>query len=140
MTSTSLAFFRQFSPSIAAGTYSSSTSTYTTLINAVTKFADGFIAVNAKYTPADGSLAEQYHRDTGVPLSAKHLTWSYASILTAHASRQGVRPKSWGARGLTVPSQCQTNYGPTAQVTFNVNAQTVLGGEDPQFIVYLIKI
>jgi glucoamylase len=50
VTSVSLAFFQQFLPSVTAGTYASSTSTYTTLTAAVKTFADGFIAVHAKYT------------------------------------------------------------------------------------------
>ncbi|KAH6911528.1 glucoamylase [Coprinopsis sp. MPI-PUGE-AT-0042] len=127
ITSLSLPFFRQIYPSAAVGTYAKSSSTYTALINAVRAYADGFLAVVAKYTPADGALAEQYHRQTGLPLSAKDLTWSYSSILTANVARSGVAPRSWGAAGLTVPSQCNSNIGPTAQVTFNVRAETVFG-------------
>lgn len=127
VTSTSLAFFRQLSSSATTGTYASDSSEYQTLTDAVKAFADGFIAVNAKYTPADGSLAEQYHRNNGVPLSAKHLTWSYASILTANDARSGILPKSWGAAGLTLPSTCSGNTGPTSTVTFKVTANTVWG-------------
>ncbi|PPR00430.1 hypothetical protein CVT24_004491 [Panaeolus cyanescens] len=127
VTSTSLAFFRQFQSSIATGTYASSTSTFTSLISAIQTFADGFIAINAKHTPANGGLAEQYDRNTGSPLSAVDLTWSYASALTAFSARKGVLPASWGAKGLTVPSTCSGNTGPTVQVTFNVVATTVFG-------------
>lgn len=91
-------------------------------------FADGFLAVNAKYTPPNGALAEQYHRNNGVPLSAKDLTWSYASTLTAFGARAGGYGASWGAKGLVVPSVCQSNTGPLVSVTFKVNAQTALGG------------
>ena len=129
VTSTSLAFFRQFLPSVATGTYNSGSATYTTLLNAVQDFADGFIAVIAQYTPADGALSEQYHRNNGAQLSAKHLTWSYASILTSHTARKGISQPSWGAAGLTPPAVCGTNTGPTVKVTFNVNAQTNWGGE-----------
>ncbi|KAJ3522244.1 hypothetical protein NMY22_g11976 [Coprinellus aureogranulatus] len=127
VTSTSLAFFRQFSSSVTAGTYKSDSATYTTLLNGVTAFADGFIEVIAKYTPADGALSEQYHRSTGAQVSAVHLTWSYASILTAYAARNGYVPESWGAAGLKPPAVCNHNEGPTAQVTFNVKAETVWG-------------
>ncbi|TFK24931.1 glucoamylase [Coprinopsis marcescibilis] len=130
VTGISLAFFRQFSSSVQVGSYASTTPTFTTLTNAIRAYADGFIAVIQKYTPADGSLAEQYHRETGSPLSAKHLTWSYASLLTASAARRGVEPKGWGAANATIPpGQCGTNVGPTVSVTFNVNAQTVWGAE-----------
>ncbi|CAA7262982.1 unnamed protein product [Cyclocybe aegerita] len=127
VTSTSLAFFRQFSSSIEAGTYASSTPTFTTLTTAIKTFADGFIAINAKYTPSNGALAEQFDGNTGAPLSAVDLTWSYASALTAFAARDGVVPASWGASGLIVPTVCNSNTGPTVEVTFNVFATTQFG-------------
>lgn len=128
VTSTSLAFFKQFVPSITAGTYASTSSTYTTLVAAIRAHADDFVAINAKYTPADGSLAEQYTRDTGAPLSAKHLTWSYASALTAFTARKGITNGSWGAKNVKVPAgQCQSNQGPVVKATFNVVATTVFG-------------
>ncbi|EAU86023.1 glucoamylase [Coprinopsis cinerea okayama7 len=128
VTDISLAFFRQFDGSVQPGTYAKGSATYTALTNAVRRFADGFFLVNAKYTPADGSLAEQYHRDHGYPLSAKHLTWSYASLLTAYAARSGQTPtRSWGAKDLVVPGQCVGNIGPTAAITFRVHAETVWG-------------
>jgi len=129
VTATSLPFFRQFIPDLAVGSYTSSTSTYSTLTTSVKTFADGFLLVNAKYTPSDGSLAEQFTRTGGSPLSARDLTWSYASALTAFAARGSFIPPSWGASGLIVPSSCAANPGPTVSVTFNVQAATVLGGE-----------
>lgn len=33
-------------------------------------------------TPADGSLSEQVDRTTGAPISARHLTWSYAAFVS----------------------------------------------------------
>lgn len=111
------------------GTYSSSTYTFITLINAVQTYADGFLAINAKYTPSNGGLAEQYSKTDGTPLSAVDLTWSYASTLTAIAARKGIVSASWGAKGLAVPSVCGTNTGPIVQVTFNVYATTQFGGE-----------
>ena len=76
VTSTSLAFFQQFSSSVTAGTYASSSTTFQTLTAAVKTFADGFLAVNSQYTPLGGGLAEQYSRSTGAPVSAVDLTWS----------------------------------------------------------------
>jgi glucoamylase len=82
VTTISEPFFTLFVPDIAVGTYKNSSSTYKTLVGAIKAYADGFIAVNAKYTPDDGSLSEQFDKTTGVPTSAVHLTWSYASALT----------------------------------------------------------
>jgi glucoamylase len=39
------------------------------------------------FTPASGSLSEQFDRTTGALTSAKHLAWSYAAFITAAASR-----------------------------------------------------
>ncbi|SJL07773.1 related to Glucoamylase [Armillaria ostoyae] len=130
VTSISLAFFQQFSSSVTTGVYASSTTTYSDLLSAVQTFADGFLAINAKYTPSDGGLAEQYSRSNGAPLSAVDLTWSYAATLTAFSARAGVVSASWGASGLTVPSSCSTSSGGsggTVSVTFNEFATTVFG-------------
>ncbi|CAG8981192.1 hypothetical protein HYALB_00012812 [Hymenoscyphus albidus] len=107
VTSVSLPFFRDLSSSIAVGTYASSTSEYTTLINAVKTYADGYIAVIERYAEPDGSMAEQFSRNTGLPLSAYDLTWSYAAFLTAAARRAGEVPESWvNAAATVLPNQC----------------------------------
>ncbi|KAG6334061.1 hypothetical protein ID866_5024 [Astraeus odoratus] len=123
VTDTSLAFFRLFDSSISTGTYTASSSTFQALTSAIQTFSDGFIAVNANYTPSDGSLAEQYGRNDGTPISAMNLTWSYASALTAFSARSKQTSASWGAKGLAVPSTC---YVPVS-VQFNVYATTVYG-------------
>jgi glucoamylase len=140
VTSTSLAFFQSLYSSAAVGTYASTTNQYRDPMifqrccNAYTgiqTFADGFIAVNAQYTPSNGALSEQYTRAAGVPTSAADLTWSYASALTAFQARAGsVVPASWGASGLTLPSTCSSggSGGNTVAVTFNEYATTVYGG------------
>jgi glucoamylase len=127
VTTASAAFFQQFSP-IAIGTYPSTSSQYTQLTSAIKTFADGFVEIAANYTPSNGGLAEQYDKSTGAPLSAADLTWSYASVLTAGASRAGVKPASWGAKDLTPPAKCVPNIGPQASITFNVHATTQFGG------------
>lgn len=128
ITTISQPFFAVFSPGITTGTYSSSTSTYTTLVSAIQNYADGFVAVVAKYTPTGGGLNEQYSRDNGSPLSAVDLTWNYAALLTASDARQGTMPASWGASGLAVPTTCHGASGTSVAVTFNVNANTIYGG------------
>ena len=133
VTSTSLAFFKQFSSSITAGTYASSSSEYATLTSAIRNWADGFLEVIADHTPADGSLTEQIDKSSGNPTSAADLTWSYASAITAFKARGGAIPASWGAAGLAVPATCSTgggggSGGATVAVTLNVQATTVYGG------------
>lgn len=127
ITSTSLSFFQTFSPGATIGTYTSSTSIYSTLTTAIKTYADDFIQVVATYTPSGGGLAEQYSKSDGSPLSAADLTWSYASAITAFQARSGTVPASWGASGLIVPDTCQTGGGTTVAVTFNVQATTIFG-------------
>ncbi|MCJ1356896.1 MAG: hypothetical protein MMC33_006892 [Icmadophila ericetorum] len=120
VTSTSLAFFQDFIPNITAGTYASSSSTYTTLMTAIREYADGYMNVLQTYTPSGGALAEQFSRSNGTPLSAIDLTWSYASFLTVIARRIGQVPASWGEPSAnTVPSSCSgtTAQGPYATAT-----------------------
>jgi glucoamylase len=127
VTKISQAFFRQFLPNADVKRYRANDPEYRQLIDSIRKFADGFIAVNAKYTPADGGLSEQYARTDGHTLSARDLTWSYASALTVFAAREGKTYSGWGAKGLVVPSVCKANPGPTVTATFNVQATTVPG-------------
>ncbi len=44
---------------------------------------DQFVARVRTHAPADGALSEQFNRVNGFALSARDLTWSYASFLTA---------------------------------------------------------
>lgn len=107
VTTTSLAFFRDFSPSITTGTYLSSSPTYFTLTSGIKTYADGYMSVVEKYTPSNGGLTEQFSRADGSPVSAIDLTWSYASFLTAIARRAGQVPASWGASSAnSIPAIC----------------------------------
>lgn len=125
---TSLAFFRDILPSVNTGTYAKGSSTYTSIINAVRTYADDFIAVVQKYTPANGALAEQYNRNNGAPLSARDLTWSYAAFLTAIERRDGIVPPTWGEPNAnTVPSVCTAPPACNARITFNARVVTVPG-------------
>ena len=159
VTETSLQFFRDFNSDVAAAIYTNGTETFASLIGGISAYADGFLEIVQKFTPEDGSLAEQFSRDDGAPLSAENLTWSYASLLTAVARRNGQVPASWGAPSAnTIPSTCSANPAegtyttPTATaplppcatvtsvaVTFNVQEATVPGedvfisGSIPEF-------
>lgn len=109
VTPISLAFFRDFSSSIAAGTYAAGSPQYTTLYAAIAAYADGFVSKVQQYAQNNGSLAEQYDRNNGNPLSARDLTWSYASFLTAAARRAGVLPPAWAGANpaaTSLPSSC----------------------------------
>lgn len=124
----SLPFFRDLVPSIAAGSYAKNSDKYNSIIKAVTAYADDFINVVKQYTPTDGSLAEQFDRGTGAPLSAVHLTWSYASFVGAVERRSGVVPPSWGEpTSNTVPQVCQAAPTCDSTMTFNVKVTTVIG-------------
>ena len=145
---TSLAFFQDLYPTANVQEYNSGNehSPFAQILDAVTAYADSFVAIAQKYTPTDGHLAEQFDRDTGVPLSANDLTWSYAAFVTMAQRRAGQYPASWGSGKATPPpklcsgsstpgvyipataagapnvtSSCQIN------VVFNVNASTYFG-------------
>ncbi|EON64555.1 hypothetical protein W97_03788 [Coniosporium apollinis CBS 100218] len=125
----SLAFFRDLVPNVATGTYASNSATYKSLTTAVKNYADGYMAVVQKYTPANGALAEQFSKTDGKPLSAADLTWSYAAFLTAAARRNGVVPASWGEPTANrAPGVCKGGIPPcTVSVTFNEVAGTSFG-------------
>ncbi|KAK0651308.1 glycoside hydrolase family 15 protein [Cercophora newfieldiana] len=107
VTSLSLAFFRDLVPSVTTGTFSSSSSTYTAIINAVQTYADEFLAIIDSRKLPNGALPEQFDRNTGTPIAASDLTWSYSAFLTATARRAGKVPPSWSAAtGNTLPNNC----------------------------------
>ncbi|KAF8629839.1 hypothetical protein AX15_003205 [Amanita polypyramis BW_CC] len=126
VTTTSQAFFSTFVSGIGTGTYSSDSPTYNNLISSIQTFADSFVAIVSKYTPSGGGLSEQFDRNTGVPISARDLTWSYAALLTSDMARSGVVTASWGASGSQVPSQCSMASSPIS-FTFNEHAVTRFG-------------
>lgn len=97
VTQTSLGFFEDKLPAITIGVYHADSTEYSTLIEAISDYADGFVQIVAKYAHKNGSLAEQFDKNNGKPLSAYDLTWSYAALLTAAARRAGLVPRSWGA-------------------------------------------
>ena len=126
--SVSLPFFRDILPSITTGTYAKASSTYTSIVSGVRTYADGYIAIVQKYTPSNGGLAEQFDKNSGTPLSAVDLTWSYAAFLTATDRRAGVVGPTWGEPSNNVPaSTCTGTPACNAATTFNVRATTTFG-------------
>jgi glucoamylase len=106
VTPISQAFFAQFVPGIAPGTYradsDSTSTTYSRLSAAIRTHADGFLAIVARHTPTDGGLAEQFDKASGAPASAADLSWSYAAVLTVFRARKGGSGGAWGAKILEV--------------------------------------
>ena len=107
VTSVSLAFFKELVSSAATGTYASGSTTYQAIISAVSAYADGFVDFAASHVPSSGALSEQFDRNSGTPLSAADLTWSYAAFLSAADRRAGIVPAGWSAAsGNTLPTTC----------------------------------
>ncbi|KAI0314079.1 glucoamylase [Amylostereum chailletii] len=103
ITNTSLAFFRTFQPGVLPGTYHKvglGMVSYLHLTQAIRVYADGFVALCAKYTPESGVLYEGFNKTDGTPVGAPGLSWSYAAALTAFSARDGFVPRSWGAKDV----------------------------------------
>ena len=49
---------------------------------------DAYMTTLRAFVPADGALSEQIDRTSGVPMSASHLTWSYAAFISAARERR----------------------------------------------------
>ncbi|KAI0514762.1 carbohydrate-binding module family 20 protein [Xylaria bambusicola] len=147
---TSLAFFRDIYPAARTQTYTPNDkcSEFPGILAAVTKYAESFVAVFEKYTPEDGSLAEQFNKTSPFnPTSATDLTWSYAAFVSMAERRAGQYPPSWVpvSGSATLPDQCASGstkgtYTPaiaagapdvnvtcTSNVRFEVNATTYFG-------------
>jgi glucoamylase len=52
---------------------------------------DAILARARQFIPESGELPEQFDRDTGAPLSAHDLSWSYAAFLTAWDARESAK-------------------------------------------------
>jgi glucoamylase len=103
-------FFNDLAANTAKGNYASSSPNFAKLSTAVRNYADGFVAIFQKHADNDGALAEQFSREDGFGLSARDLTWSYASFLTMEFARNGTLPQSWGeGKANSVPSSCQAS-------------------------------
>lgn len=103
---TSLPFCKEIYPVCSIGTYPAKGDKdghFAKMVRAVRDYADSFIQVARKYTPEDGSLSEQYSGDDGKPMSAKDLTWSYASFVTMARRRKGAYPRSWDSSYSYLP-------------------------------------
>jgi glucoamylase len=103
-------FFNDLVPNTTPGDYASDSPEFSELTTAVRSYADGFVAVAQRYAGANGALAEQFSRENGTGVSARDLTWSYASFLTMEFARNGSLPQSWGETAAhSVPNSCQAS-------------------------------
>jgi glucoamylase len=55
---------------------------------------EAFLQTILDVIPSDGSMSEQFSKENGSPVSAKDLSWSYASVLTAILAREEWRRSS----------------------------------------------
>lgn len=127
VTDVDLGFWQDIYPDAATGTFVSDSPDFTAMLQAVSNYADSYMAVVQNYTPPNGSLSEQFDKADGIPKSAYDLTWSYAAFLSAVHSRMSFSTASWGEPSADiVPRTCGTNTMPGTYV-----AATAAVGEGP---------
>ncbi|KAL8953191.1 MAG: hypothetical protein Q9222_000926 [Ikaeria aurantiellina] len=122
---TSLPFFQDFDPSIAIGQYPSSSALYINITSAMKTYADGYLDIVQKYTPADGSLAEQYSRDDVTARRSSIVPASWGS-LTADVLPDVCSGTSAPGTFTPPPIECTVNAS-SVSVTFDVREMTVYG-------------
>ncbi|KAK4226342.1 Six-hairpin glycosidase-like protein [Podospora fimiseda] len=159
ITSTSLPFFKEIYPLARQGTFGRLHPAFYVLIASIRSYADSFVSVSQKYTPANGMMAEQFLKvEPFAPISAANLTWSFASFVGMNHRRQNHLPESWlPKKSVSVPAVCQPGsvrgtYAPAtaagapnittpcvSNILFKVNASTYYGeniyvvGNSPTF-------
>jgi glucoamylase len=95
----SLPLFKDLLPDVEVGVYGKDkgSDTYREVMRRVARYADGFMEVVAANMGRDGSMAEQFSRKNGKPVSAAHLTWSYDAFVVAAWRRARRLPPSWAS-------------------------------------------
>ena len=63
------------------------------IFSALVEAADSYLLRSKLHTANDGSMAEQIGRYNGFELSARDLTWSYASFISAVMARESLKQK-----------------------------------------------
>ncbi|KAI9493573.1 glucoamylase precursor [Zychaea mexicana] len=88
--SVNLGFFSKFDSDASVGTvYTPGTEDFANMVSNVAFAADEFLATIENHSAVNGSLSEQYNRDTGIMQGARDLTWSHAAFITAAKAKQG---------------------------------------------------
>ncbi|KAL2264252.1 hypothetical protein VTK26DRAFT_9028 [Humicola hyalothermophila] len=113
---TSLPFFRDLYPPARVGRYAWYHPSFWIIQLRVRSYADSFVAVAKKYTPADGMLSEQFLKtEPFTPTSAANLTLSFASFISMTHRRDGHLPARWVPSGQDAPAvsaQCTAGSVP----------------------------
>ncbi|KAL3494141.1 Six-hairpin glycosidase-like protein [Aspergillus germanicus] len=127
--SVSLPFFQALHSPTVPGSYSSSSETYSQLVDAVRTYADGFLRIVQNFAWNNGSLSEQFSRYNGSHLSANDLAWSYATLLSVSRRRSARTPPPWGNSGSpSVPSTCSATAVPGTYSSVTITSWPTIGG------------
>ncbi|PWY96881.1 hypothetical protein BCV70DRAFT_209036 [Testicularia cyperi] len=89
VTSTSLPFFQQFSSGATAGTFASGSTQFNALTSGMKAMANGFVNICQSHTQTNGSMNEEFSRNTGYNTGARDLTWSYAAFVSNDGAANG---------------------------------------------------
>ncbi|KAI8633506.1 1, 4-alpha-D-glucan glucohydrolase [Xylariaceae sp. FL1651] len=108
---TSLAFFKDLYPKAQTKTYTqagSKDSEFNDILKNIISYADSFASIIQKYTPANGSLSEQFNKTYPFAQASAHdLTWSYASFITMAQRRLHQYGDTWVPEPqLELPTKC----------------------------------
>ncbi|KAF3909956.1 Glucoamylase [Dactylellina cionopaga] len=87
VTPVSLNLFKRAVPSANPGTYGAGSQEFNDIVNGFKNLGDAFLDVVKRHAFTDGSMAEQFDRETGFNMGARDLTWSYESVLEAIRAR-----------------------------------------------------
>ncbi|KAI8138346.1 glucoamylase [Fennellomyces sp. T-0311] len=88
--SINLSFFKKFDSSAAVGTvYKPGTQAFNNMVSNVAFAADEFFSTMNFHSATNGSMSEQYNRNTGIMQGARDLTWSHAAFITAAKAKLG---------------------------------------------------
>lgn len=72
---------------------------YPLILRQLCREGDRFLERVRFHAPRDGSLSEQFNRDTGFMQGARDLTWSYDSFLSALRARSACQPERGALMG-----------------------------------------
>ncbi|MGZ3693221.1 MAG: glycoside hydrolase family 15 protein, partial [Bdellovibrionota bacterium] len=74
--------------------------------------------------PANGAMAEQFSKKDGSPASAKELTWSYGSLLTAILEREKLHRSSVDFSRLKFACPIKAKQGLSGEIETNIDSET----------------
>ncbi|SPO38785.1 related to Glucoamylase precursor [Pseudozyma flocculosa] len=89
ITSISLPFFQQFASGLSTGTFAAGSSQFNNIITGMKTMSKGFVDIVQSHSWTNGSLNEEFNRDTGFNQGARDLTWSYAAFVSNDGAANG---------------------------------------------------